>query len=273
MALWVECGLTTTRQKIIMKTGSSQVRLMAALGAISFLAVPAIFAEDTPAKEDETATSPPAIVDGVVAPAPTPAPAPAAAAAQTPAAPKETASTPKLRYGVEDVLKLSRSQVSEDVTLSFIQTSGTIYDLRPKDIVYLKEQGVSDKVINAMIDQKKKAIEVASQNAAAASQAAAVSAEAAASPIAAPFTPFAPSYADAAPIYAEPEPDYVPASTLYVIPYPAAAAAYNNYNYYHPYFAYGYYGSSRYYGGYCAPSTVYRFGCAPRGYARYCFRH
>src|SRR5262249_28948565 len=158
---------------------------------------------------------------------------------QIPAAPKETATPPKLPYGVEDVLKLSRSQVSEDVTLSYIQTSGTIYDLRPKDIVYLKEQGVSDKVINAMIDQKKKAMEVAAQNAAAASQAVAASEEVA---IATPFTPLAASYADAAPIYPEPEPDYVPASTLYVIPYPAAAAAYNNYNYYRPYFGFGYYG-------------------------------
>ncbi len=233
---------------------------MAALGAISFLAVPAIFAEDTAPAKEEAAASPPVVVDGVVSTAP----APAAAPAQTPVA-KETTSTPKLPYGVEDVLKLSRAQVSEDVTLSFIQSSGTIYDLRPNDIVYLKEQGVSAKVINAMIDQRKKAMDVAAQTAAvAASQAAAAAADASSPALAAPLTPFAPSYVEAPPAYTyvEPAPDYVPDSTLYVIPYPAAAYAY--YNYSQPYYGYG---GSRYYGaGYCAPSTVYRFGCGNRGY-------
>ena len=38
----------------------------------------------------------------------------------------------KLPYGVEDVLKLSRAQVSEDVTLNFIRNSGTIYNLAPR---------------------------------------------------------------------------------------------------------------------------------------------
>ena len=85
------------------------------------------------------------------------------ATAQTPAPSTTTTSTPapadsapvKLPYGVEDVLKLSRAQVSEDVTLNFIHNSGTIYNLAPKDIVYLHNEGVSDRVINAMLDQRK----------------------------------------------------------------------------------------------------------------------
>jgi hypothetical protein len=56
--------------------------------------------------------------------APTTPPASPAAAADTAA--------PKLPYGVEDVLKLSRAQVSEDITLNFIHNSGTIYNLTPK---------------------------------------------------------------------------------------------------------------------------------------------
>ena len=85
------------------------------------------------------------------------------ATAQTPAPTTSPASTPaaadsapvKLPYGVEDVLKLSRAQVSEDVTLNFIHNSGTIYNLSPNDIVYLRNQGVSDRVINTMLDQRK----------------------------------------------------------------------------------------------------------------------
>src|SRR4051812_34089719 len=49
----------------------------------------------------------------------------------------------KLPYGVEDLLKMSRAQVSDDVIATYIQNNGTIYNLGPNDIVYLKEQGVS----------------------------------------------------------------------------------------------------------------------------------
>src|SRR5512147_2707641 len=70
------------------------------------------------------------------------------------AAPTDTAAT-KWPYGVEDVLKLTRAQVSEDVTLNYIRNSGTIYNLAPTDIVYLRNQGVSDRVVNTMLDQRK----------------------------------------------------------------------------------------------------------------------
>ena len=69
----------------------------------------------------------------------------------------------KVPYGVEDVLKLSRAQVSEDVITTYIQNSGTIYGLRSQDIVYLKQQGVSDRIINTMMEQRRIANEVAAQ--------------------------------------------------------------------------------------------------------------
>ena len=76
------------------------------------------------------------------------------ATAQTPAptttataAPAATDTAPvRLPYGVEDILKLSHAQVSEDDTLNFIHNSGAIYNLSPSDIVYLRNQGVSDRV-------------------------------------------------------------------------------------------------------------------------------
>ena len=66
------------------------------------------------------------------------APAPTTTPASTPAAAE---STPvKLPYGAEDVLKLSRAQVSEDVILNYVHNSGTIYNLGPNDIVYLRKK-------------------------------------------------------------------------------------------------------------------------------------
>jgi len=52
---------------------------------------------------------------------------------------------PKLPYGVEDVVKLSHAQISDDVVLNYIRNSGTIYTLGPQEIVYLRNQGVSER--------------------------------------------------------------------------------------------------------------------------------
>ena len=84
------------------------------------------------------------------APGQTPAPGTTPAQMQAVLAP----TTVKLPYGVEDVLKLSRAQVSEDVIVNYIHSTGTIYCLSPEVIVYLRNEGVTDRVINAMIDQR-----------------------------------------------------------------------------------------------------------------------
>ena len=202
-----------------MKTRICQARRFAAVGAITCLALSPTLAADT-------------------------ASAPAAASAETPAA---TDNGPaKLPYGVADVVKLSRAQVSEDVILTYIQNSGTIYNLGPQDLVYLRDQGVSDRVINTMQDQRKKATEVAAQTAPPAYP-----------DTAAGFAP--PVYTQSAPVCVQPEPVYVPASTLYVIPYPS----------YYPSATYAYYSSYRpYYGGYCGYSRPY-CGAYYGGYGRY----
>src|SRR5581483_4311880 len=93
----------------------------------------------------------------------TPAPVISAGPAPVISSPTPTPAA-KLPYGVEDVLKLSRAQVGEDVILDYVQRSGTIYSLGSKEIVYLKEQGVSEKVINAMLNQRKR-VEMAAQQA------------------------------------------------------------------------------------------------------------
>src|SRR5207253_43738 len=116
---------------------------------------------------------------------------------------------------------------------------------------YLKQQGVSDTVINAMMDQRKRALDSAAQ----AQAVAMANAQAQQQPLgdasAAVTAPLTPTYSE--PAYTEPE--YAPSSSLYVIPSPAVSYAYYGYGY-RPY-SYGYYGGPyRSYG----PSVVFRFG-------------
>ncbi len=172
-------------------------------------------------------------------------------------APAASASTPvKLPYGAEDVLKLSRAQVGEEVTLNFIRNSGTIYNLAPKDIVYLRNEGVSDRVINTMLDQRKNVPAEAATQAALANTAPAPSAPVSSGAIAAPARQYAPTYVQQAPVYVQPQPISAPASTLHVIPYPYSGYRYPGWN---PY----YYGSYYRYGG---PSVVLGFGYCGGGY-------
>ena len=208
----------------VMKARTSRMFFLATLGAASLVAMSA------------TAQT--------AAPATTPAPTPAA----TDPAPV------KLPYGVEDVLKLSRAQVSEDVILNYVHNTGTIYTLSPDVIVYLRNQSVSDRVINTMLEQRQNVpVEMAAQSAppstSVAPQAPA-SPDSSAAAAAQASSQYAPAYAQAPPVYAEAQPTYVPASTVYVIPYSGGGYGYANS---YPYYSGGYY-------GYCAPSVVVGVG-------------
>jgi uncharacterized membrane protein YgcG len=136
----------------------------------------------------------------------------------------------KLAYGVADVAKLSRAQVSEDVIITYIQNSGNVYNLGPNEIVYLRDQGVTDRVLNTMLDQKRHFAESLAQTPAPNPN----PAPAAQQPMdnGTPVT----TYAQTAP--------YVPASTLYTIPYTPTYSYYDSYPYYPYYGYYGYYGPS-----------------------------
>jgi hypothetical protein len=219
-----------------MKTRTSPTGLFASLGAASLVALGA----------------------SAQTPAPAAPPAPAATAA----------ATVKLPYGVDDVLKLSRAQISEDVIINYIRSSGTIYNLSPNNIVYLRSEGVSDHVVNTMLDQR--------NNVPAATAAAQTTSDwttpQPAQPPPATMDASAAAAPQYAPAYAAPQPaPAAPASTVYVIPY--AGGGYGYANYYYPYRGYypfygpavgfgvgvgvgvavgvrhGYYGGSYYHGG------------------------
>jgi hypothetical protein len=187
------------------------------------------------------------LVTALTAMAQTQAPTTTAPATPTPA----DVAPVKLPYGVEDILKLSRAQVTEDVILTYIRNTGTIYNLAPQDIVYLRDQGVPDRVINAMQDQRRIVpAETAAQSPAPSTTAtpqAPVTSDANASAV----PQYAPAYVQPAPTYVQPQPTYEPVSTLYVIPYRSTRL-------YYPYYYGGYYG----YGG---PSVVFGFGYSSGG--------
>jgi hypothetical protein len=160
-----------------------------------------------------------------------------------------------LPYGAADVLKLSRAQVGEDVIASYVQNSGTAYNLTANDILYLRGAGVSDRIINLMQEQKKK---YADQPAQTAYQPLPVYTPAPA-PVATTEPAPAPTYVTA------PETTYAqsaPASSVYVISYPSATYAYYYGSGYRSYCGYPYYGGSC---GWWGPALSFSFAFGGHG--------
>jgi len=149
-----------------------------------------------------------------------------------------------LPYGAAEVVKLARAQVSEDVIISYVQNSGSTYSLSSDDIVRLRNEGVSDRVINTILTHHNKTMEALPR-------------------ASVPPPEYADNAGSAAPQQAAVQAPLAPSSSSYVIPYPAATAAY--YGYYRPYYySPYYYGSSYYgypyYGYYGGPAVSFRFG-------------
>ena len=121
----------------------------------------------------------------------------------------------QLSYGVSQIIQLSQANVSEGTIVNYIQNSGSSYGLDANQIVYLKQQGVSDAVINTMLNQPR--------------------------PVATPVNYPAAGSAPTAIVVTQPTVTYAPApsSTVYVIPDTQT----------YGYYAYGYrpYGSRYYY--------------------------
>ena len=155
---------------------------------------------------------------------------------------------PQLSYGVPQILQLVQAKVSDSIIVSYIQNSGTIYSLRADEIVYLKQQGVSDPVLNAMLAQRGR-LTGSTEPATTTASSTIASAQT--------YTP-APQPAVT---YVQSTPAYVPSSTVYIIP-DTQTYEYDAWYYSHrPY--YGYYG---YYGSYPAVSLSFGFGNRWGGY-------
>jgi hypothetical protein len=143
-----------------------------------------------------------------------------AAAAATPA--------PGLSPATAQVLQLSQAKVSDSTIITFVQNSGSMYGLDASQIVYLKQQGISDGVINAMLNQRT-----------------VLAASAAQQP---PPPDYSAQSATPAPITTVDQPTTPAPSSVYVVP-DTQTYYYDNWSY--PYYSYGY---PYYYYGYGWPA-------------------
>jgi hypothetical protein len=66
-----------------------------------------------------------------------------------------TTAAPQLSYGVVEILKLAQAKVTDDTIIAYIKSSGNSYNLNAAQIIYLRQQGVSDAVITTMLNQPK----------------------------------------------------------------------------------------------------------------------
>jgi hypothetical protein len=58
----------------------------------------------------------------------------------------------QLSYGTAEVVKLAQAKVSDDTVIAYINTSGNNYNLSADQVLYLRQQGVSDIVITTMLN-------------------------------------------------------------------------------------------------------------------------
>ena len=167
--------------------------------------------------------------------------APASADAAAPASVSDTRPV-QLSPGVPDILKLGRAHVGDEAITAFISNSGRTYHVSVSEILYLREQGVSDQVVTAMLNSRQNAASTAAQPAPQSAATGPTADWVNSSPQPAPAAPqpaaqFAPTYVEAAPVYTQPSPVYV---------YPALS--------------YGYYDPWPYYWGYPSLSIGFGFG-------------
>jgi hypothetical protein len=66
-----------------------------------------------------------------------------------------TAPAPKLSDNVAQVLQLAQAKLGDDTIIAYIKNSKTSYSLDTGQIVYLRQQGVSDAVLTTMLCQPK----------------------------------------------------------------------------------------------------------------------
>lgn len=133
---------------------------------------------------------------------------------------------PQLSYGVPEVLALSKAKVSDGTIINYIRNSGNNYGLNAAQIIYLRQQGVSSAVVNAMLDQRSQTTQTTS--AAPASQ-----------PVNSTTYNTEISTAPAQPTVTYVE--TVPSSSVYIIP-DTQTYRYNNWLYYHrPFYSYSAY--------------------------------
>lgn len=138
-----------------------------------------------------------------------------------------------LSSSAEDVLKLTKAKISDDVTLAFIQSRDHSYRLTAAEILYLRNAGVSDRLLTAMLTQPAASAD-ASQPASAANETIPPAENSAPQFTNAPVAEAPVDTGSDAPIYITPAPTYYSFSD----PWPFW---YDPWPYWYPYFSVGFY--------------------------------
>jgi hypothetical protein len=72
-----------------------------------------------------------------------------------------TTAVPPLTPNVAAIVNLRQAKISDDTIIAYINNSGNSYGLNAAQIIYLHQQGISDAVITAMLNQPKPGIATA----------------------------------------------------------------------------------------------------------------
>lgn len=166
-----------------------------------------------------------------------------ASAANTAPTATAGAPAPQLAYGVPQVLQLAQAKVSDDTIIAYIRNSGNSYGLNADQIIYLRQQGLSDAVIRVMLSQPRAGVALTLPTTPAPPPVAstAYGGQSSTATVAPPVT-----YVQTVPdttYYSQPYYDYYP-NYYYPYYYPA-------YGWYAPGFGWGWgWGGRGYYGGY-----------------------
>ncbi len=72
-----------------------------------------------------------------------------------------SASAVPLSYGLTQVLQLAQAKVGDSTIIAYIKNSGNSYDLSADQIIYLRQQGLSDAVLTTMLTQPRPGLAVA----------------------------------------------------------------------------------------------------------------
>ncbi len=130
--------------------GIAAVTLALVLNSSNAAADDAKPAPEKPAAEVAAAVTGPAAPAGPAADAP-------------PAVPALVPPPLELSAGMEEVVKLARSGVTEDVLIAFIEKSGKVYNPSAEEIIYLKDLGVAPAAIAKLIRTGDRDSELAKQ--------------------------------------------------------------------------------------------------------------
>jgi hypothetical protein len=170
---WHELMVLDIEERVVMKhSGLQKTGWALAAAFLAAISTNNVFGQETPTpmlSDVPASTNAPAATTTDAAPPPvepnTP-PATTTDATPPPVVPNTTPATaaPYLSPATTQVLHLTQAKVSDSTIIAYVENSSTMYGLNADQIIYLKQQGVSDGVLNAMLNQSSKvAAEVAAQ--------------------------------------------------------------------------------------------------------------